>query len=116
MAFWRAKLIPHGVSRAIDLPRVRNGRHVRVAGMVITRQRPETAKGFVFLTLEDETGLSNVVIRPNLHVMQCTIIVEESFLLVEGLLQIKSGAISIKADWIQGLDSEWPETGSHDFH
>ena len=116
MAFWRAKLTAYGVFRAIDLPRVRNGRYVRVAGMVITRQRPETAKGFVFLTLEDETGLSNVVLQPDLHVMQRTTIVEESFLLVEGLLQIKSGAISIRADWIQGLDSEWPEIGSHDFH
>ena len=54
-----------GVLRAVDLPRVHNGRRVRVAGMVITRQRPGTAKGFVFLTLEDETGVSNIIVRPD---------------------------------------------------
>ena len=52
--------------RAIDLPRGRTGRRVRVAGAVITRQRPGTAKGFVFLTLEDETGIANIIVRPDL--------------------------------------------------
>ena len=53
--------------RAIDLPRVRTGRRVRTAGMVITRQRPGTAKGFVFLTLEDETGVANIIVRPDFY-------------------------------------------------
>ena len=64
MALRRDGLALRGVLRASDLPRTRDGRRVRVAGMVITRQRPGTAKGFVFLTLEDETGISNVIIRP----------------------------------------------------
>ena len=66
MALRRDELALRGVLRAADLPRRADGRRVRVAGMVITRQRPGTAKGFVFLTLEDETGISNVIIRPDL--------------------------------------------------
>src|SRR6185503_7769355 len=66
MALRRGEMALRGVLRAVDLPAARNGRRVRVAGMVITRQRPGTAKGFVFLTLEDETGISNVIIRPDL--------------------------------------------------
>ena len=66
MALHRSTLALRGVLRASDLPQARDGRRVRVAGMVITRQRPGTAKGFVFLTLEDETGISNVIIRPDL--------------------------------------------------
>ena len=66
MALRRDELALRGVLRASDLPQARDGRRVRVAGMVITRQRPGTAKGFVFLTLEDETGISNVIVRPDL--------------------------------------------------
>ena len=66
MALRRDELALRGVLRAADLPQARDGRRVRVAGMVITRQRPGTAKGFVFLTLEDETGISNVIVRPDL--------------------------------------------------
>src|SRR5262245_66410809 len=66
MALRRDELAMRGVLRAIDLRTERNGRRVRVAGMVITRQRPGTAKGFVFLTLEDETGIANIIVRPDL--------------------------------------------------
>ena len=66
LALRRAELALRGVLRASDLPRGRHGRRVRVAGAVITRQRPGTAKGFVFLTLEDETGIANVIVTPDL--------------------------------------------------
>jgi hypothetical protein len=66
MAMRRGELAMRGVLRASDLPRARDGRRIRVAGSVITRQRPGTAKGFVFLTLEDETGIANIIIRPDL--------------------------------------------------
>ena len=66
LALRRMELALRGVLRAIDLPRGRHGRRVRVAGAVITRQRPGTAKGFVFLTLEDETGIANIIVRPDL--------------------------------------------------
>ena len=66
MAMRRSELAMRGVLRAVDLSRARNGRRIRVAGSVITRQRPGTAKGFVFLTLEDETGIANIIVRPDL--------------------------------------------------
>ena len=115
MAFRRDELALRGVLRAIDLPRTRNGRRVRVAGAVITRQRPGTAKGFVFLTLEDETGIANVIIQPDLYATQRTIIIEEPFLLVEGVLQIQDGVTSVKADRLQGLRGGWPEVESRNF-
>jgi error-prone DNA polymerase len=118
MTFRRHELSMRGVARAIDLPRARAGRRVRTAGMVITRQRPGTAKGFVFLTLEDETGISNIIIRPDLYAAQRLVIVESSFLLVEGVLQTQDGATSIKAERVMklpGLSSE-SAIDSHDFH
>ena len=72
--------------------------------MVITRQRPGTAKGFVFLTLEDETGISNIIIRPDLYATDRLIVVESSFLLVEGVLQNQDGVTSIKAERMSKLD------------
>src|SRR6185295_14015342 len=66
MALRREELAMRGILRASDLRSARQGRRVRVAGMVITRQRPGTAKGFVFLTLEDETGIANIIVRPDL--------------------------------------------------
>ena len=84
MALRRAELAMRGVLRARDLPQGRHGRRVRVAGTVITRQRPGTAKGFVFLTLEDETGIANIIVRPDLFTEQRAAIVGEPYLLVEG--------------------------------
>jgi error-prone DNA polymerase len=118
MAFRRHELSMRGVLRAIDLPRVRAGRRVRTAGMVITRQRPGTAKGFVFLTLEDETGIANVIIRPDLYTETRLTVVESPFLLVEGVLQSQDGVTSIKAERLSRLDglSSDQAVESHDFH
>ena len=115
MALRRAELALRGVSRASDLSRGRQGRRVRVAGSVITRQRPGTAKGFVFLTLEDETGIANIIVRPDLFAAQRPIILDESFLLVEGMLQIQSDVTSVKAERVEGLGRTGPEIDSHDF-
>ena len=98
VAFRRQELALRGVLRAIDLPRVRNGRQVRVAGTVITRQRPGTAKGFMFLTLEDETGVANIIVRPDVFAADRVTILERSFLLVEGVLQLQDGVTSVKAE------------------
>ena len=98
VAFRRQELALRGVLRAIDLPRARNGRRVRVAGTVITRQRPGTAKGFVFLTLEDETGVANIIVRPDVFVTDRVTITERPFLLVEGVLQQQDGVTSVKAE------------------
>jgi error-prone DNA polymerase len=116
MAFVRRSLAARGVLRAIDLPRERAGRRVRVAGAVIVRQRPGTAKGFVFLSLEDETGMANAIITPQVFDKVRRSVLDEPYLLVEGVLQNQDGAISIKADRIEGLQTGGPEPSSHDFH
>jgi error-prone DNA polymerase len=115
LALRRAELALRGVLRAIDLPRGRHGRRVRVAGAVITRQRPGTAKGFVFLTLEDETGIANIIVRPDLFSDQRTAIVGAPYLIVEGTLQIQEGVTSIKAERVLPLGGAGPAPESHDF-
>ena len=70
---------------------------------MITRQRPGTAKGFVFLTLEDETGIANIIVRPDLFTEQRATIVGEPYLLVEGTLQIQEGVTSVKAERVLPL-------------
>jgi len=116
MALKRSDLAVRGVLRAIDLPRARDGRRVRVAGAVITRQRPGTAKGFVFLTLEDETGIANIIVRPDLFDRERMAIVSEPFLLIEGTLQNQEGVTSVKADRVQRLGGGAVEPPSHDFY
>jgi error-prone DNA polymerase len=115
MSLRRAELALRGVLRASDLPRGRHGRRVRVAGAVITRQRPGTAKGFVFLTLEDETGIANIIVRPDLFSEQRATIVAEPYLLVEGTLQIQEGVTSIKAERLQSIGGNSPPVESHNF-
>ena len=117
MALRRPELALRGVLRARDLPSARHGRRVRVAGAVITRQRPGTAKGFVFLTLEDETGIANIIVQPDLFTAERLTIVGEPYLLVEGTLQIQEGVTSVKADRVLPLigGDPAPDPQSHDF-
>jgi error-prone DNA polymerase len=115
MSLRRPDLALRGVLRASDLPVERHGRRVRVAGAVITRQRPGTAKGFVFLTLEDETGIANIIVRPDLFAEQKATIVGEPYLLVEGTLQIQEGVTSVKAERLHSLGGRSPAVDSHDF-
>jgi error-prone DNA polymerase len=115
LAHRRMELAMRGVLRAVDLPHGKNGRRVRVAGAVITRQRPGTAKGFVFLTLEDETGIANIIVRPDLFTALRTTIVGAPYLLVEGTLQLQEGVTSVKAERVLALTGDGPEPQSHDF-
>ncbi|HET9268577.1 MAG TPA: error-prone DNA polymerase [Vicinamibacterales bacterium] len=115
MAMRRDELALRGVLRAADLPTAKDGRRVRVAGMVITRQRPGTAKGFVFLTLEDETGISNVIIRPDLFDKQRQVVVRQPFLLVDGVLQHQDGVLSVRAERVEGF-SGGAAVDAHDFY
>jgi error-prone DNA polymerase len=103
MALRRDELATRGVMRACDLRSARQGRRVRVAGMVITRQRPGTAKGFVFLTLEDETGVANIIVRPDLFARDRLVITEEPFLIVDGVLQNQDGVTSVRAGQVRGM-------------
>ena len=116
MAMRRGDLALRGVLRASDLPKGRHGRRVRVAGAVITRQRPGTAKGFVFLTLEDETGIANVIVTPDLFAASRATVTGEPYLIVEGVLQIQEGVTAVKADRLVGLTGAGPAVESHDFH
>ena len=115
MALRRHELTMRGVLRATDLSRARDGRRVRVAGMVITRQRPGTAKGFTFLTLEDETGISNVIVRPDLFARARMTVTRQPFLMVEGVLQNQEGVLSVKAERVQAIAGPASVEG-HDFY
>jgi error-prone DNA polymerase len=115
MALRRDEMSLRGVLRACDLPQARNGRRVRVAGMVITRQRPGTAKGFVFLTLEDETGVSNIIVRPDLFDRERMTVIRQPFLLVEGVLQHQDGVLSVRAERLHGIEGS-ASVDAHDFY
>jgi error-prone DNA polymerase len=116
MALRREELAMRGVLRASDLRLARSGRRVRVAGMVITRQRPGTAKGFVFLTLEDETGVANIIVRPDLFARDRLVVVGEPFLMVDGILQNLDGVTSVRAEQLQGLRGVDVDFDAHDFY
>jgi len=105
-----------GILSARDLHCVPDGEKVRVAGAVIARQRPGTAKGFVFLSLEDETGIANAIITPQLFEQDHVVVVNQQFLLIEGQLQNQDNVISVKAERVRPLGITRAETASHDFH
>jgi error-prone DNA polymerase len=115
MARRREELNALGVWRAIELKNLADGRDVRVAGCVIVRQRPGTAKGFVFLSLEDETGIANIIVEPDLFERERQTLVSASFLIVEGVLQNQDRVTSVKARHVCPL-SAGAAPQSHDFH
>jgi len=103
--------------RATDLASARHGATVQIAGNVICRQRPGTAKGFVFISLEDETGVSNAIVTPDLFERMRLLITEEPFLVIEGIVQNSDNVVLIKAREIKPLAHEQlVGTDSHDFH
>jgi error-prone DNA polymerase len=103
--------------RAIDLSYARHGSIIQIAGNVICRQRPGTAKGFVFISLEDETGVSNAIVEPDLFEHFRLVITEEAFLLIEGEVQNSNNVVLIKARQIRPLTHEQlVGSESHDFH
>ena len=116
MAYHRAKMQTMGVRTAIELSGIRNGQNVRIAGGVIARQRPGTAKGFVFLSLEDETGVANAIVTPDLFQKNRLLLSSEQFLMVEGILQNQDNVISVKAARVRPLPITRAPTTSHDFY
>ena len=116
VAYHRQKLNHLKALRAIDIRRLGDGNFVRVAGWVIVRQRPGTAKGFVFLTLEDETGVSNIIVTPQLFDRYRNELVSHPFLLIEGLLQNQDDVVSVKASRIEPLPFKVAAASSRDFH
>jgi error-prone DNA polymerase len=105
-----------GVRSAIELATLPDGTFVRVAGGVIVRQRPGTAKGFCFLSLEDETGIANAILTPQVYEKNHLVIVHQQFLLVEGPLQNQDGVVSVKVTAVRGISISRAESVSHDFH
>jgi error-prone DNA polymerase len=105
------------VKPAGQLGDVKAGERIRICGAVITRQRPGTAKGFCFITLEDETGLANAIVRPKLFEEARLVINLEPALIITGRLQNESGVIHVMAEKIEGMpDLGLPVQGSHDYH
>jgi error-prone DNA polymerase len=112
MAHRRAEMNALGVTRAAALARMPNGRLVRIAGSVIVRQRPGTAKGFVFLSVEDETGVFNVILDPKTFDRFKFVVLSEPFLLIDGVLQNVDDVVSVKAARVAGL----PEGAAAEVH
>jgi error-prone DNA polymerase len=111
----REQLTKDGIASSADLAKMKSGRRVATAGAVIVRQRPGTAKGFVFLTLEDETGMSQAIVHPDLFREYRSLIVASPGLIVEGVLQNESGNPSVRAERFFALN-DFTDVPSHDFH
>ncbi|MGA8740160.1 MAG: error-prone DNA polymerase [Terracidiphilus sp.] len=116
MTYHRAVLKHEGFLSADDLAHSTNNRFVQIAGCVIARQRPGTAKGFVFLSLEDETGIANIIITPDLFERERVVVTRNRFLHIDGTLQIQNGVIHVKAHRIRPIAITCAEVRSHDFH
>lgn len=116
MAYRRQELNRLGVKRASDLRDIPNGSRVRVAGSVICRQRPGTAKGFVFLSLEDETGIANVIVTPDMFDRNREMLVSRPILMIDGNLQNQDNVIHLKARRVHPLSYDMVAAASHDFH
>jgi error-prone DNA polymerase len=116
MAYQRAAMRAKCILSARDLSRVGSNIYVRIAGCVIARQRPGTAKGFVFLSIEDETGIANVIITPDIFERDRVIVTRSRFLCIDGPLQNQDGVIHVKANRMAPLEITSAEIRSRDFH
>jgi error-prone DNA polymerase len=116
MQYRRAEMKTMGIYRAADLAHLPNGRRLRIGGCVIARQRPGTAKGMMFMSLEDETGIANAIVAPDLLQKNRALLISERFLMIEGILQNQDNVIHIRAEKVSPLRVTQAETVSHDFH
>jgi error-prone DNA polymerase len=116
MAYRRDALRSQRVSSAKELRTLKDGDYVKTAGMVIARQRPGTAMGFIFLSMEDETGISNVIVTPDLYERERLVVTRAKFIHAEGLLQNQDDVIHVKAMSLRPLSDQALEVRSHDFH
>jgi error-prone DNA polymerase len=116
MYYRRHELRRGNILSAAELRTRRDGEFVRAAGCVIARQRPGTAKGFIFISMEDETGIANVIVTPDLYDRNRPVVTRSKFLLVEGMLQNQDNVIHVKATRLAALSDHALELQSHDFH
>ncbi len=117
MTHIRSQLMKNGVLRAIDLQETKNGQWVKVAGLVISRQRPETAKGFCFVSMEDETGFMNIIVQPKIFERFWPVIVRSQFLEIEGPVSAEQGVWNVKGLRFTNLAPKGAQytPASHDF-
>jgi error-prone DNA polymerase len=116
MSYYREEMNGRQVRTALELTTLRDGMVVKVAGAVIVRQRPGTAHGFLFISLEDETGVANIIVHPDMYVRERETLVYHPFLIIEGILQNQQGAVSVRAGRAEILDVNAIPVPSHDFH
>ena len=116
MYYRRAELSRNQVLSAEELKARENGEFVRTAGCIIARQRPGTAKGFIFISMEDETGIANVIVTPKLYDRDRLVVTRSKFLLVEGTLQNQDSVVHVKATSLKALSDAALEVLSHDFY
>jgi error-prone DNA polymerase len=117
MRFHRQQLDRMRVATAARVKQLPDGCRVRVAGAVICRQRPQTAKGFVFLSLEDETGTANIILNPQVYERVKATVLGSAYLLIDGMLQNQRGVACVKADQVRPCPmATRTAMESHDFH
>jgi error-prone DNA polymerase len=116
MAYQRAELRQQGILSAQELDGCSSNRTIQIAGCVIARQRPGTAKGFVFLSLEDETGIANIILTPDIFEQNRVVVTRSRFLMISGPLQKQDGVIHVKAQQITPMESRGADIPSHNFH
>jgi error-prone DNA polymerase len=116
IAYRRSELRARGIKSAIELTTLLNGQEATVAGCVITRQRPGTAKGLIFMTLEDETGTSRAIISPDFYNDNRMAVLHERFVVISGIVQNHDNVVHLKAKRINALSISKAEIPSHDFH
>jgi error-prone DNA polymerase len=116
MAYRRKELRSMGIKSAAELRALPHRKRATVAGSVITRQRPGTAKGLIFMTLEDETGNANVIVTPDFYESHRAAVLYERFVFVSGVVQNQDNIVHLRAQTIGPLSVSAAEVQSHDFH
>jgi error-prone DNA polymerase len=116
VAYWREELRKQGIQSAAELRTMPHGREATTAGCVIVRQRPGTAKGMIFMTLEDETETSRVIISPDFYNDNRMTILKKRFVLVSGVVQNQDNVVHLKARYIRPLEISAASLPAHNFH
>jgi error-prone DNA polymerase len=116
MAYKRENIRRMGIHSAIEMKSLPDGKEAAIAGCVITRQRPGTAKGLIFMTLEDETGTARVIVKPDFYERNRAAVLYEKFVQVSGTIQNRDGVVNLIARRISPIAVSTAETSSHDFH
>jgi error-prone DNA polymerase len=116
MFYRRAEMHKLNIKSAAEMRAMAHGKRATVAGAVITRQRPGTASGLIFLTLEDETGYANVIVMPHVYEAYRQAVLEPKFIRVSGIVQNQDGIVHLKAEHVEALSVSAAPMASHDFH